>query len=186
MTPRMTAQEYREAHAANFKSGTTAAKSAKKKKPRKTKIKNTFGSEDAFQIAASRHLRAIVPARFPWTAVEPAGVGVRAGKRRKAKGVNPGWMDIQFALPPFGTYLGLELKAEGGSPSASQKETGALITAAGGFWFPVKTLGDIDFVLRSFGIIDGTPSMESPRPHLVKLVQAANLGWFRDLVEQQG
>ena len=140
-------------------------------------------SEEDFQKSAARYLRRAMPANIPWTAIEPAGRGARDGARQKAKGVNPGWMDLQFILPPFGTYLGLECKSKTGSPSASQKETGGLISQCGGFWFPVKTLGDIEYVLREFGVGLKARTMEQPRPHLVRLVQASNVGWFRDLVE---
>jgi len=134
--------------------------------------------EEGLQIRSAIYLRANMPPEIPWTAIEPAGRGPRDGARQKAKGVNPGFMDYQFLLPPFGTYLGLEGKSKTGSPSESQKETGGLIDRVGGYWFPFKTLGDLEYVLRSFGVALRTRTLEKPRPHLVKLVQATDLSRF--------
>lgn len=139
-------------------------------------------TEENFQKNAAAFLRNALPKDLPWTAVESSNRGARDGARQKRKGVRAGWMDFQLLLPPFATYLGLECKAKDGSPSASQKEMGAFIAQAGGFWFPVKTLGDIEHILRAFQLPLSSRSMETPRPHLVKLVNAANIRSISDLV----
>lgn len=143
-------------------------------------------SEEAIQKTMAQYLRRAMPEHIPWTAIEPAGRGARDGARQKAKGVNAGWMDFQFILPTFGTYLGLEVKSKNGSPSQSQKENGALIEACGGFWFPVKSLGDVEYVLRCAGVSLSLRSLEKPRPHLVKLVEGSALHSIRPFVESVG
>ena len=140
-------------------------------------------SEEDLQKLCAQYLRRALPKDIAWTAVESSGRGGRDGARQKAKGVNAGWMDLQFILPPFGTYLGIELKSKTGSPSKEQKDMGAKIVAAGGFWFPAKSLGDVEYILRSFGVALTSRTLEPPRPHLVKLIQASNLSWFAEMVE---
>lgn len=130
-------------------------------------------SEDDLQISVAGFLSVAMPKGIAWTAVESSNRGAIQGAKMKAKGVRAGFMDLQFILAPFGTYLGIELKAKGGSPSKSQKAMGGLISDSGGFWFPAKSLGDVEYILRAFGVQLKSRSMELPRPHLVKLVDAA-------------
>lgn len=141
----------------------------------------TIGPEEITQRGIAAYLDQAMPPDYLWTAIEAAGRGGRDGKRQQLKGVKPGWMDLQFLLPPFGTYLGIEVKSKTGSPSPSQKENGERIVAVGGYWFPAKTCGDVEYVLRAFGVPLRARSLEKPRPHLVRLIEQHELSRFQVL-----
>jgi hypothetical protein len=133
-------------------------------------------SEEALQRTVAANLRLAMPAGIPWTAIEPAGRGPRDGARQKKKGVNPGWADLQFILPPFGSYLGIELKAKDGSPQGNQKAFRDAVRAMGGDWFVAKSWGDVFYILRHFGVdVKRITPIEKPRPHLVKQIEAREI-----------
>lgn len=132
-------------------------------------------TETELQKRVAAYLRLAMPKGIRWTAVEPAGRGPRDGKRQKDKGVNPSWADLQFILPPFGSYLGIELKSKSGSPDDGQKAFRDDVRATGADWHVAKTLGDVVFILGHYGValkpVRGF-SIEPPRPHLLKDIAA--------------
>ena len=74
--------------------------------------KKPIQHEEILQKNIATELRLNMPSDIPWTAVESSGRGPRDGARQRDKGVNKSWADLQFIIPPFGTYLGIELKTE--------------------------------------------------------------------------
>jgi hypothetical protein len=92
-------------------------------------------SEHSLQVAVAAFLEAALLGVCPWTSVD-AGAG-RMGKaaagRRKARGVKPGWPDVQVLWR--GRFHGIELKRERyGALSADQMLVRAAIERDGGRW----------------------------------------------------
>ena len=109
--------------------------------------------EEVLQRHVANYLRLALPegCGVPWTAVEAAGRGGRDGARQKAKGVRPGFPDLQFILPPHGRFLGIELKA-GAPQSKSQQAREAEIATAGGFYHIARSVREVDSILREHGV----------------------------------
>ncbi len=116
-------------------------------------------SEDALQKNVATYLHSAMPDDVPWTALESSGRGSRDGARQRAKGVNPGWADLQFIVED-GKYLGIELKRpavphirqRAGKQQPIQKENQAAVTGAGGYYYLATSICEVEAILRSHGV----------------------------------
>ena len=61
--------------------------------------------------------------------------------KQKMLGMLVGFPDL--IMLHQGRFYGFEVKAEGGYPSPAQKDVGAAIVAAGGFWAVVRSIDDV-------------------------------------------
>lgn len=70
---------------------------------------------------------------------------------RKVRSAPKGWPDLCFLLPPFGTFIGIEVKSPGGEQSGDQAVIQAEIEGAGGRYAIVRSVDDLMDVLKSVG-----------------------------------
>ena len=123
--------------------------------------KKPIQHEEILQKSIAVELRLNLPKDIPWTAVESSGRGPRDGARQRDKGVNKSWADLQFILPPFGTYLGIEIKTEenpGSSKtyqSKGQKQFEADIKAVGGYYHVARSMAEVWSILAAYNIQKG-------------------------------
>lgn len=119
--------------------------------------------EEILQKSIAAELRLNMPKDIPWTAVESSGRGPRDGARQRDKGVNKSWADLQFVIPPLGTYLGIELKTEENPVTGSsktyqdkgQKQFEADIKAVGGYYHVARSMAEVWGILAAHGIKKG-------------------------------
>ena len=119
--------------------------------------------EETLQINIAKELRLNMPEHIPWTAVESSGRGSRDGARQKKKGVNKSWADLQFIIPPLGTYLGIELKNDKDEirgikksyQDKDQKEFEARIKSVGGLYHVARSMDEVWAILLLYGVEKG-------------------------------
>lgn len=85
-----------------------------------------------------------------WTSLDHAGGGPVVGRFRKARGVRKGLPDVMVLHQ--GRALFLELKAEKGTLSESQRECHKALNYAGASVFVVRSIEDVQFALESSSI----------------------------------
>jgi hypothetical protein len=92
-----------------------------------------------------------------WSSIDH-GAGEMSGRaagRRKARGVKPGWPDIQVIWGAPGAVrvlLGIELKAGKGRQDAEQMALEAAWVAQGGLYRVCRSLAEVDAALVGVGI----------------------------------
>ena len=107
--------------------------------------------EDDFHVTVAQFLDLALPEDACWTTVEHGGQrGKAEAGRLKAKGLKPGWPDIQIVYR--GRSINIELKAKGGTLSKAQKAMHARLTRAGAFPFTVMDLPALEGYLRGHDI----------------------------------
>lgn len=80
--------------------------------------------EHALQTTCAVFLARALPPDIAWTSVDPATdqhMEQLAGWRRKARGIKPGWPDLQFIR--LGRFYGIELKVRGATPGRDGKQS---------------------------------------------------------------
>ena len=105
--------------------------------------------EDSFHIAVARYLDLALPHDACWTTVEHGGKRTKAeAGKLKAKGLKPGWPDVQIIYRH--RVILFELKAPGGTLSAEQKLMHAQLSLAGALVYPgpVTCLEQVEGFLR--------------------------------------
>ncbi len=94
--------------------------------------------EDGFHMAVAQFLDLALPRDAAWTTVECGGERpTREAERLKAKGVKPGWPDVQIVYR--GRLIVIELKAPGKTPSKIQKAMHEQLILAGALVYPAAT-----------------------------------------------
>ncbi len=109
--------------------------------------------EDSFHIAVAQYLDLALPKDAVWTTVEHGGKRTKAeAGKLKAKGVKPGWPDVQVVYG--GRLICFELKAPGGTRSPAQKVMHAQLRFAGALVYPgaVTLLDQVEGFLRGCGV----------------------------------
>lgn len=91
-----------------------------------------------------------------WTTFPAGGGGKARGGQLKARGLRPGWPDIQVIhyRPGFwsGLFIGIELKTIRGECSKEQIACHAAIRAAGGAVFLCRSVADVQWALCDAGV----------------------------------
>ncbi len=91
--------------------------------------------EDSLHIAVAQFLDAALPHDACWTTVEHGGKRTKAeAGKLKAKGLKPGWPDVQIVYRQ--RLICFELKASGGTLSPEQKVMHARLSLAGALVYP--------------------------------------------------
>lgn len=113
--------------------------------------------EQALQIQVAGFLRVALKPPVVWSAIGHGGGGKVRGAILKAMGLRAGMPDIIIILPyrlerPIPIVVGIELKAKGGSQSATQKAVAADLRACGGFYHVCHSIDEVEGFLRGVGI----------------------------------
>ena len=109
--------------------------------------------EHALQQVVSVFLGRALPPDATWTSVDTATdqkMSVIAGARRKARGIRPGWPDMQAIWR--GQFYAIELKEGAGKQSDNQIAMQAEIERAGGKYQVCRSVEDVEAALRGWGI----------------------------------
>ena len=103
--------------------------------------------EDDFHMTVADYLDLALPPDACWTTVEHGGKrGKREAGRLKAKGLTPGWPDIQIVYR--GRSINIELKAPGGTLSTAQKVMHERLTLAGALVYTATQIEQVEGFLR--------------------------------------
>ncbi len=107
--------------------------------------------EDSFHITVAQYLDLALPHDAAWTTVEHGGYRTKAERGKlKAKGLTPGWPDIQIIFR--GQSINIELKAPGGTLSPAQKLMHAQLSRAGALVFTAWRIEEVEGYLRGCGV----------------------------------
>ena len=108
--------------------------------------------EQDFQMAVKKFLELALPFPDAWFGASAAkGTNKTTGGILKGMGYKPGTPDMlicQFGRPP----IWLELKSAAGRLSKAQEQCRKDLVAAGCYWALVRTLDDVERILRRFGV----------------------------------
>lgn len=113
--------------------------------------------EHDLQVQVAAFLDVALAGVALWSSIDH-GAGKMTGRvagRRKARGVKPGWPDVQIV---FGggagvrVLLGIELKAGRGRPSPEQVEVCAAWESQGGLYRVCRSLAEVDAAIAAAGI----------------------------------
>lgn len=113
--------------------------------------------EHDLQVLVASFLDVALAGIALWSSIDH-GAGKMTGRtagRRNARGVKPGWPDVQII---FGVsrdvrvLLGIELKAGRGRPSPEQEALRAAWEAAGGVYRVCRSLLEVDAAIAAAGI----------------------------------
>ena len=108
--------------------------------------------EHMMQQTLTVFLGRALPPEVAWTSVDPATdqkMDAVAGKRRKDRGIKPGWADTQYIYQ--GRFYAIELKIGNGPQSDNQKLRQAEIEAAGGVYTICRSVEEVERQLRAWG-----------------------------------
>jgi hypothetical protein len=108
--------------------------------------------EHAMQTTLAVFLGRALPSEVAWTSVDPATdqhMDDAAGRRRKDRGIKPGWPDVQFIYQ--GRFYGIELKIGDGKQSDYQAQRQAEIERAGGVYVICRSVEEVERQLRAWG-----------------------------------
>ncbi len=110
-------------------------------------------AEHRLQRDCARYLKLALPSDVYFTGVDHAGArSTFAGTLMKARGIKPGQADLRLILPPTGRALEVEIKTPKGVQSDRQREAEEAVTAAGGLYRIVRSVPELDALLRSLGV----------------------------------
>ena len=106
--------------------------------------------EDDMHMTVAQFLDVALPPDAAWTTVEHGGKRTKteAGKL-KAKGVRPGWPDIEIIWLARAHFI--ELKAPSGRLSVSQKDCHAALYKAGALVAMCQSIEEVEGTLRGWG-----------------------------------
>lgn len=113
--------------------------------------------EHDLQVLVASFLDVALAGVALWSSIDH-GAGKMTGRtagRRKARGVKPGWPDIQivWGLPSgVRVLLGIELKAGRGQPSDDQRALRNAWLAHGGVYAVCRSLAEVDAAIAAAGI----------------------------------
>lgn len=107
--------------------------------------------EDDFHMVVAQFLDFALPPDAAWTTVEHGGQrGKREAGRLKAKGLKPGWPDVQIVYR--GRSINIELKAPGERLSPEQEGMHEWLTLAGALVYTAKQIEEVEGFLRGCGV----------------------------------
>ena len=107
--------------------------------------------EDDLHMAVAQFLDLALPKDACWTTVEHGGKrGKREAGRLKAKGVKPGWPDIEIIW--HGRAYFIELKAPKGLLSDNQITTHLALKQAGALIATLRSVEEVEGTLRGWSI----------------------------------
>lgn len=107
--------------------------------------------EDALHMAAAQFLDLALPEDACWTTVEHGGYRTKAERGKlKAKGLKPGWPDVQIVWQ--GLMICIELKTPGGTLSKAQRDLHPRLMAAGALVYTAKQVEEVEGFLRGCGV----------------------------------
>ncbi len=107
--------------------------------------------EQRLQISVAQYLGHALKPPTIWTAFPAGGGGRVRGAFLKAMGLKAGWPDI-LVVAPGPRVVGLELKAGKGRQSETQIVVGSALRACGAAYCVVRTVDDVENVLRVLDI----------------------------------
>jgi hypothetical protein len=110
--------------------------------------------EHKLQTTCAVFLARALPPDVAWTSVDPATdqkMTMVAGARRKARGIKPGWSDLQFIR--LGQFYAIELKIPGGRQSENQRLRQTEIESAGAQYAICYSVEDVEQRLLSWGFV---------------------------------
>ena len=113
--------------------------------------------EDDLHLAVAQFLDLALPKDAAWTTVEHGGKRTKAeAGKLKAKGLKPGWPDIQIVYR--GRLILFELKAPGGLLSLAQMGMHEQLTLAGALVYPgvVTRVEQVEGFLRPIMLLRAT------------------------------
>ena len=108
--------------------------------------------EYRFQIVVAQYLTFALPADATWTSID-AGAGKltpATAELCKRRGIKAGWPDVLIVYR--GRLHGVELKAGKGAQEDEQKCVQAQLEAAGATYAVVRSVDELEAMLRSYGI----------------------------------
>jgi hypothetical protein len=109
--------------------------------------------EHMMQQTLTVFLGRALPPEVAWTSVDPATdqhMDAEAGKRRKDRGIKPGWPDVQFIFE--GRFYGIELKVGNGTQSDNQILRQGEIEQAKAPYAICRSVEEVECQLRAWGI----------------------------------
>ena len=107
--------------------------------------------EDDLHMAVAQFLDLALPEDACWTTVEHGGKrGKREAGRLKAKGVRPGWPDIEIMWQRRAHFI--ELKAPKGLLSDNQIDTHLALKQAGALIATCRCVEEVEGTLRGWGL----------------------------------
>ena len=109
--------------------------------------------EHALQTTLAVFLARALPPEVAWTSVDPATdqkMDAVAGKRRKDRGIKPGWPDVQFIFE--GRFYGIELKVSNGPQSDNQILRQREIERAKAPYVICRSVEEVERQLLAWGI----------------------------------
>lgn len=107
-------------------------------------------TEAQLHKAVAQYLAAALPPECVWTTFPAGGGGKVRGAQLKARGLRPGWPDIQLVVG--GSFVGIELKTPSGKVDAEQIACHDAIRKAGGYVFVCRSMEGVAAVLRGLGV----------------------------------
>ncbi len=113
--------------------------------------------EHDLQVLVASFLDVALAGVALWSSIDH-GAGRMTGRtagRRKARGVKPGWPDIQILFGGTAgvrVLLGIELKAGRGRPSAEQEALRGSWEDHGGLYRVCRSLAEVDAAIAAAGI----------------------------------
>lgn len=116
-------------------------------------MRKNVDREGPIQLAILKYLRT----QYPSAAIHASpnsntmkGQNVaRLIAKNKMMGMRPGWPDIEMIHK--GRFIAFEVKAEGNKQQDNQKAVEADIDAAGGYYFVVRSIADVEEVMAEIG-----------------------------------
>jgi hypothetical protein len=116
--------------------------------------------EQALQIAVAAFLRHALKPPVVWTAIGHGGGGKVRGAILKAMGLRAGMPDVLIVAPGCDGYMGvltpyvvgLELKADKGRQSDTQRTLAADWEACGAFYYIARSVDEVEGFLKGVGI----------------------------------
>lgn len=107
--------------------------------------------EDAFHKTVAQYLDWALPRDAVWTTVEHGGKRTKTeGGKLKAKGLKPGWPDVQIVYR--GRLICIELKAPGGTLSDVQEAMHKRLTLAGAYVYTATDMAAVEGYLRGHDV----------------------------------
>ena len=116
--------------------------------------------EQTLQIAVAEFLGHALRPPTIWTAFPAGGGGKVRGAFLKAMGLKAGWPDLIVITPAIAypanktipMVIGIELKAEKGAQTATQKAVQKAWEGAAGHYRVARTVNEVEFFLRGLGV----------------------------------
>ena len=105
-------------------------------------------NEAELHRSVANYLRVALPAEAVWTTVGHGGGGKVRGAQLKARGLRPGWPDVQILFR--GKLYCIELKAGRNGLEPEQRFCQAAIMVAGGYCETCKSVEQVEDWLRLY------------------------------------